>query len=82
MILYNRLSKADGLSPEQRMTLKLMLMRMAVLIGDRKNVEHCWNEITASGCGDQNFHRHVNWLLKCSYGQKFFLISLTMIAAF
>ncbi|OZC10786.1 hypothetical protein X798_02209 [Onchocerca flexuosa] len=39
MILYNRLSKAVELSSEQQTALKLMLMRMAVAIGDPKKLE-------------------------------------------
>lgn len=65
MILYNRLSKADGLSSEQRISLKLMLMRMALAIGDQKNLERYSNEITTSGYDDQILHRHVARSLRC-----------------
>uniref|UniRef100_A0A915Q1Y1 Trafficking protein particle complex subunit 12 n=1 Tax=Setaria digitata TaxID=48799 RepID=A0A915Q1Y1_9BILA len=53
MILYNRLSKADGLSAKQRVALKLMLMRMAIAIGNQKKLEHYSNEISASDHDDQ-----------------------------
>lgn len=65
MILYNRLSKADGLSCEQRIALKLMLMRMAVAIGDQKNLKYYSNEIKTSACDDQILHRHVAQSLRC-----------------
>ncbi|VDP12746.1 unnamed protein product [Onchocerca flexuosa] len=66
MILYNRLSKAVELSSEQQTALKLMLMRMAVAIGDPKKLEYYSNEITASIHDDQILHRHVAQSLFCS----------------
>ncbi|VDK71312.1 unnamed protein product [Onchocerca ochengi] len=59
MILYNRLSKAVGLSSEQQTALKLMLMRMAVAIGDPKKLEYYSNEIITSVHDDQILHRHL-----------------------
>ncbi|CAG9536959.1 unnamed protein product [Cercopithifilaria johnstoni] len=71
MILYNRLSKADGLSSEQRIALKLMLMRMAVTIGDQKNLEHYSNEITASACDDQILHRCLKYIFHGNYNKAY-----------
>lgn len=65
MILYNRLSKADGLSSEQRITLKLMLMRIAMAVGDQKNLEYYSNEISASACDNQILHKYVAQSLGC-----------------
>ncbi|VDN07395.1 unnamed protein product [Thelazia callipaeda] len=40
MILYNRLSNTKELECEQRTVLKMMLMRMALIVGDEKKLEH------------------------------------------
>ncbi|EJD75183.1 tetratricopeptide repeat protein 15, variant [Loa loa] len=71
MILYNRLSKADGLSSEQRVALKLMLMRIAAAIGDQKNLEYYSNEITASGCDDQILHRCLKCIFYGNYNEAY-----------
>lgn len=62
MILYNRLSRAD-LSTEQKLALKLMLMRMAIAVGDQKKLEHYSSEAVALGNDNQVLHRHVVFTL-------------------
>ncbi|KAK6109583.1 hypothetical protein QQG55_36580 [Brugia pahangi] len=71
MILYNRLSKAGGLNSEQRIALKLMLMRMAMSIGDQKNLEHYSNEIVSSGCDDQILHRCLKYMFYGNYNEAY-----------
>ncbi|KAM3727118.1 Trafficking protein particle complex subunit [Dirofilaria immitis] len=71
MILYNRLSKAAELSSEQQTSLKLMLMRMAIAIGDQKKLEYYSNEITTSDHDDQILHRCLKCIFYGSYNDAY-----------
>uniref|UniRef100_A0AAF5PVK5 Tetratricopeptide repeat protein 15 n=1 Tax=Wuchereria bancrofti TaxID=6293 RepID=A0AAF5PVK5_WUCBA len=71
MILYNRLSKAGGLNSEQRIALKLMLMRMAMSIGDQKNLEHYSNEIVSSGCDEEILHKCLKYMFYGNYNEAY-----------
>ncbi|KAL3981413.1 hypothetical protein ACH3XW_42990 [Acanthocheilonema viteae] len=71
MILYNRLSKAGGFSSEQEIALKLMLMRMAMAIGDQKNLEHYSNEIAAATYDDQILHKCLKYIFYGNYNEAY-----------
>ncbi|VDN18944.1 unnamed protein product [Gongylonema pulchrum] len=68
MVLYNRLSRAD-MNREQKVALKLMLMRMALAVGDEKKLERYSNEVATMSSDNDVLHRCLKRIFYGDYSE-------------
>lgn len=70
MILFDRLSKT-AISSEEKAALNLMLMRMAMIIGDQKKLEFYLNEAASLSSDDQVLHRCLKCIFYGNYNEAY-----------